>query len=211
MKISSFFTSVSVVFVLFGAVSCRNNVQTATIQDFCRFQIAVPDNLEQKDSGIVYLCNHLQIIDTLGLKDTVLFLPADSTVCYSLIWEFPGIDARRDRYFAQFVPEGGMVSVDLDNAAVSGGRLNTKLTLFAKQVSDAFKDYDSDYARDLCADTFRGNPRNAVGLQALYFCLGDYRPDEIETMMKEAGLSRKERENLMENPIIKGFFAQKAR
>jgi len=211
MKISSFFTFVSVFFVLLGAVSCRNNVKTATIQDFCRFQIFVSDNLEQKDSGIVYLCDHLQIIDTLGLKDTVLFLPADSTVCYSLVWEFPGIDAGRDRYFAQFVPEGGMVSVDLDSATVSGGRLNTKLTLFAKQVSDAVKDYDSDYARDLCADTFQKNPRNAVGLQALYFCLGDYRPDEIETMMKEAGLSRKERENLMENPIIKGFFAQKAR
>lgn len=211
MKKFSFSTSVFIFFVLFGAISCRNNVQTTTVRDFCRFQIAVSDNLEQKDSGVVFLCDHLQIIDTLGLKDTVLFLQADSTVCYSLVWEFPGINARRDRYFAQFVPEAGMVSVDLDSAAVSGGRLNDKLTLFAKRVSDAFKDFDSDYARDLCADTFRENPRNAVGLQALYFCLGDYRPDEIETMMKEAGLSRKEREKLMENPMIKGVFAQKAR
>jgi len=211
MKISSFSTFIFFFLVLFGTVSCRNNVRTATVRDFCRFQIIVPDNLEQKDSGVVYLCDSFQIIDTLELKDTVLFLQADSTVCYSLVWEFPGINAGRDRFFAQFVPETGMVAVNLDSAVVSGGRLNAGLTLFAKRVSDAVKDYDSDYARDLCADTFRKNPRNAVGLQALYFCLGDFRPDEIETMIKEAGLSRKEREKLMENPMIKGVFAQKAR
>ena len=175
----------------------------------CRVELVFPERLSGLKSGHFCLLDRHYALFDHPLTDTVFTLPADSTKCYAIMWEYPGCRASGDRLFIQFVPEECGVTVNFDDGSVSGGPVNEQLKSFMRSFEKAVEDGDDGYARDICASEFKSHPDNAVGMQALYMCCGTYPAKELKKFIRDANTSRARRKEILNDEIIKSVLSEK--
>ena len=200
MKFKTIFAVLSIA----ALAACTSPARHFTINGTVR------DSLATRPGSRVLLLSEGAILDSAKVKDTGFTFTgkADTTAVYTIMLDYPGRNRRDDRFSASFIPEAGVISIDLDlPATVTGSRLSDALNKLQEDIMTTYYERESEIGElsmsgrnaeadslyqlqmqkimDICRKAYADNSGNAVGMEALMMLSQETDYDEFSALVAQ--------------------------